>query len=84
MALDPGIVIHLESGDDTVILEGEVERPNDRDALTRFADAYEKKYAYRTELSSEGHGIYLLRPRVAQTWTDKDYTRTAARWVFDS
>jgi hypothetical protein len=75
-------LIHLESGDDTVILEGEVERPNDRDALMRFVDAYEAKYAYRLEPSGEENGIYVLRPRMAQTWTEKDYARTATRWVF--
>ena len=82
MARDPNIVIHLESGDDTVILEGEVERASGRDALTRFIDAYEAKYAYRLDPSGEDNGIYVLRPRVAQTWTEKDYPRTATRWVF--
>jgi hypothetical protein len=82
MARDPRIVIHLESGDETVILEGEVERPHDRGVLTRFADAYEEKYAYRPEPSSQDHGIYVLRPKAAQTWTENDYPRTATRWVF--
>jgi hypothetical protein len=66
-------VIHLEGGDDTVILEGEVER---------FVEAYQKKYAYRPELSDQNQGIFVLRPQVAQTWTESNFPRTATRWVF--
>ena len=82
MARDPRIVVHLESGDETVVLEGEVEHPTDRRALERFVEAYEQKYAFRIELASENFGIYVLRPRVAQTWTESDFPRTAARWIF--
>jgi len=82
MARDPRIVVHLESGDDAVVLEGEVEHPTDRGALERFVEAYEQKYAFRIELASENFGIYVLRPRVAQTWTESDFPRTAARWIF--
>jgi PPOX class probable F420-dependent enzyme len=82
MARDPRIVVHLESGEETVVLEGEVERPGDQDGLRRFADTYEQKYAYRLQPTGEEHGIYVLRPRVAHTWTEKEYPRTATRWVF--
>jgi PPOX class probable F420-dependent enzyme len=82
MARDPRVVIHLESGDDTVILEGEVELPQDRAALDRFVEAYEKKYAYRPELEDENQGIFVLRPHVAQTWTESDFPRSATRWLF--
>lgn len=83
IARDPRIVIHLESGDDVVVIEGEVERPRDSDALARFVEEYDRKYGYRMELTSENHGIYLVRPRVANTWAEKDFPRTATRWVFD-
>jgi hypothetical protein len=84
MARDPRIVIHLESGDDTVVLEGEVEQdPSDREALDRFSAGYEQKYGYRIEPGNENHGIYVLRSRVAHTWTEKGFPRTATRWVFD-
>jgi len=82
LARDPRLTIHLESGDDVVVLEGEVERPHDGEALRRFADAYEQKYSYRVEPGTGEHGIYMLRPRVAQTWTEQDFPRSATRWVF--
>jgi hypothetical protein len=77
MARDPRIVVHLESGDDTVILEGEVEPAL---ADERYARAYEAKYGWAVEVGSP---VYVLRPRVAQTWTEQDFPRNATRWVFD-
>jgi PPOX class probable F420-dependent enzyme len=83
MARDSRIVVHLESGNDTVVLEGEVEsNPEDQEALERFVQAYEQKYGHRIELGNENFGIYVLRPRVAQTWTEQGFTRNATRWVF--
>jgi PPOX class probable F420-dependent enzyme len=84
MTRDPRIAIHLESGDDVVFLEGEVERPREREALERFVESYDAKYGYRIELTSADHGIYLLRPRVAQTWRETDFPRSATRWTFET
>jgi hypothetical protein len=83
MARDPRIAIHLESGDDVVFLEGEVERPQDRDVLQRFVDAYDQKYGYRIDLTRREQSIYRLRPRVAQTWRETDFPRSATRWTFE-
>ena len=77
MGRDPRIVVHLESGEDTVILEGTVDTVT---ADERFLDAYEAKYDIRPEAGST---VYVLRPRVAQTWTEKDFPRNATRWEFD-
>ena len=77
---EPRAVVHLESGDDVVIVEGEIEqRPWD----DRVVDAYEAKYGYRVDTSKEMYGTYVFRPRVAQTWTEKGFPRSAVRWVFD-
>jgi PPOX class probable F420-dependent enzyme len=82
LARDPRVVIHLESGDDTVILEGEAERPSDDRALERFIDLYEEKYGYRIESPRAEHSVFVFKPRVAQTWTEPDFPRNATRWVF--
>jgi PPOX class probable F420-dependent enzyme len=76
---DPRVVVHLESGDDTVILEGEVEISRDPDVLTPVFDAYEQKYAHRPDAPA----FFFVRPRIAQTWTEQDFPRNATRWVFD-
>jgi PPOX class probable F420-dependent enzyme len=77
LARDPRVVVHLESGDEVVILEGVVETI----ALeAHMADAYEAKYDYRP--GGEGDW-YALRPRVALAWLESDYPRTATRFSFD-
>jgi PPOX class probable F420-dependent enzyme len=83
LARSPAALVHLESGDETVILEGVVEEVADGAALERFADAYEAKYAFRPDPGEAGSVTYALRPRVAQTWREADYPLTAARWIFD-
>jgi PPOX class probable F420-dependent enzyme len=83
LARNPALTIHLESGDETVILEGDAEEVRDRESLEPFADAYDAKYDYRPDASGDGAPVYMLRPRVALTWLERDYPRTATRWVFE-
>ena len=78
---NPAIVVHLESGDETVILEGDVEEASGD--LERYADAYEAKYAYRPSTVDETNVTYVLRPRAAQTWTESGFPRDATRWDFE-
>lgn len=82
LARDPRAVVHLESGDDVVILEGEAEDVRDLEARERFADAYEPNYGFRPDPAA-GSAVYRLPPRVAQTWDERDYPSTATRWVFE-
>jgi PPOX class probable F420-dependent enzyme len=80
LARDPRVVIHLESGDEVVVLEGDVERTPLGD---RLADAYEEKYQYRPEPGSPEGLWYRLAPRVAYAWVERDYPKTATRFSFD-
>ncbi len=80
----PDVVVHLESGDDVAIIEGQVERVTDAPLIERLSDAYEKKYAIRLEPSNPSYGIYVVRPRAAYGWAERDFLATATRWKFDS
>ncbi len=77
---NPNVVIHLESGDEVVILEGTVilhdETNIDPDFLQRADDEYEKKYNMR-------HGVpfWELIPKKAFAWAK--YPTTCTRWVFE-
>lgn len=82
IARDPRIVVHLESGDDVAILEGEAE-PHDPASLEAFIDDYERKYGYRIETGDRTMGIHRLAPRVVLAWREADFTRSATRWLFD-
>jgi nitroimidazol reductase NimA-like FMN-containing flavoprotein (pyridoxamine 5'-phosphate oxidase superfamily) len=82
LAANPRVVAHLESGDDAVILEGAVEELTDAATLARFADAYEAKYAFRPDTTDPANVTYALAPRVAFTWLEADFVRSATRWTF--
>ena len=80
LAADPRVVVHLESGDEVVILEGEVE---DAPIDGPLADEYERKYAMRPgEDSADGEAWFALRPRMALAWLERDYPKTATRFDF--
>lgn len=79
-AHQPEIVVHLESGDDTVILEGRVERTTDADLIARVDALYAAKYPYDPTPSKF---YFTLRPRVALAWLETDFTNSATRWDFD-
>lgn len=82
LAANPELVVHLESGDDAVILEGAAEEITNLELLTRFADAYEAKYQIRPATDGSSP-IYRLRPRVVNAWLEQDFPRSATSWRFD-
>jgi len=80
LARDPRVVVHLESGDEVVILEGDAERVVLDDVI---ADAYGAKYDYRPDVADAEGLWYTLRPRIAYAWLERDYPKTATRFTFE-
>ncbi|MDQ3778835.1 MAG: pyridoxamine 5'-phosphate oxidase family protein [Actinomycetota bacterium] len=75
LARDPRVVVHLESGDEVVIVHGRVDRVVPDEATL---DAYEEKYGYRPGRE----GLYRVHPRVALAWLESEYPQTATRFDF--
>lgn len=77
LAENPQVAIHLESGDEVIILEGNVSRITDpKHPLVKKIDAaYKAKYGMP-------HGIpcWALHPQVVFAWTK--FLTDATRWVF--
>lgn len=77
----PDVVVHLESGDEVVILEGIAEETNDLELLGRAADVFEAKYDWRPGLDDfEGTGWYVVRAEVGYAWLESDYVSTRTRY----
>lgn len=76
----PEVAIHLESGDNVVILHGKIGEMTDRDQLERMADAYEKKYELRPDPHDPENITFALYPVRALTWLERDFPNTATRW----
>jgi hypothetical protein len=74
---EPRLVIHLESGDEVVILEGAAEHVPLDDAI---ADANGAKYGFRPEVNDPDACWVSLRPSRAFAWLESSYPDTATRF----
>jgi PPOX class probable F420-dependent enzyme len=81
LARDPRVVVHVESGDETVIVEG-VAEDVPAELVEPMRAAYEAKYAWRPD-PSQGGGYYAVRSRVAYAWRESDFPTSATRYAFD-
>ena len=72
---DPRAVVHLESGDEVVILEGELKPAP---AVSEIVRDYERKYGI--DLGDAPEGMYRLSLSKALAWDESDFPRTATRW----
>jgi hypothetical protein len=83
----PAVSIHLASGDDVVILDGEVELVTDPDhplasASTAASKAKYPQY-YPGDEPPPSRPFWLFRPSVAYAWTLEGFPNRATRWTFD-
>lgn len=86
----PDVTVHLESGDQVVIIEGTAERVIDPAVQQRFLDVYNPKY--NSALAEPPGAVFAVRPRVAFGWlsdpTGRDggaiYGSTGTRWDFET
>ncbi len=80
-AHNPHIVVHLESGDDTVILEGKVSEERDPARIAPVDRLYAAKYPPFDPAPS---AFYLVfRPSTALAWRESDFPTSATRWELD-
>ncbi len=78
IARDPRAVVHLESGDEVVILEGLIETVQ---STREVVHAYESKYGI--SLGDSPGAMFRLDHSKALAWLESDFPRTATRWRFE-
>jgi len=85
LAQNAAVSIHLDSGDDVVILEGNVVEVDltDKPTFKKLDAASRAKYKMPLMVMPESV-FYAVRPRVVLAWTEKDFPHNATRWEFDS
>jgi len=83
LAHNPAISVHLESGDDVVILEGIAQEVNifDKSTGQKLDAASRAKYKMPLMVVPEAV-FYCVRPRVVLAWTESDFPSNATRWQF--
>lgn len=80
LAVNPFVVVNLESGDEVVILEGTTVVVADSELFTQLETAYHAKY--NVHALQEG-AVYCLQPAKAMAWFESDFPWTATRWRFE-
>jgi len=80
---NPAVSIHLDSGDDVVIVEGEAVEVSlsDKPVVAKLDAASRKKYKMPLMIMPESV-FYAVKPRVVLSWTEKDFPNNATRWEF--
>ncbi|GGM72182.1 hypothetical protein GCM10012275_48390 [Longimycelium tulufanense] len=88
LAKDDAIAVHLESGQQVVIVEGRAVRTREHADLIRFAKAVDTKYGWDavpaddgvTDPEGNGGPVYVVRPGLVLGWNTD--VSVATRWEF--
>jgi len=81
LAARSDVVVHLDSGDEVVIIEGRAERLSEGDLPADFVDAYDAKYSERLDTSNPAFGFYRVRPERVLAWREVDFPTSATRFI---
>ena len=82
---NPRVVVHLESGAELVVVEGEASEVRDSEHVERFLELYNPKYSWDfTPAQLESGGLFRVRPRRVFAWRGDEgdaFAATATRWT---
>lgn len=78
----PHVIVHLESGDEVVILEGVIERVTEAGLLSRLNQAYNQKYGLDIVQDVDTGFALCLHPERAMAWHESTFPDSATRWRF--
>jgi hypothetical protein len=82
IAHDHRVVVHLESGDEAVIVEGVAElAPLPDGARAKYRDKYVDPET-GDPFDPGGGDAYRVRPVKVLAWLEHDFVASASRWVF--
>ena len=86
LAQNPAVSVHLDSGDDVVILEGTVVEVshNERAMLKKLDAASRAKYKMPLTTIPGETVLYRVQPCVVLAWTEKEFPKNATRWQLSS
>ncbi|MDG6990042.1 MAG: pyridoxamine 5'-phosphate oxidase family protein [Nitrososphaerota archaeon] len=83
LAANPRIVVHIQNGLDTVIVEGTASVLRKKGELASLKKAYVDKYDYAPDWSdTNGQVVFAVKPRVAHAWRAPRMHRTLVNFVF--
>jgi hypothetical protein len=79
----PDVVVHLDNGDDVVIIEGRAELIQDMAIAQQLSLIYAARYPYKPSAEDLiSGGLYGVYPELVIAWKETDFRKTATRWEF--
>jgi hypothetical protein len=81
LAANPAVTVHLESGDEVVIVEGVASLESDEGLLGQLGEDYSRKYSFEVSFTG-GRPLNIVLPQVAYAWLEQDFPGTATRFTF--
>ena len=77
------LVVHVQDGNDTVILEGKAWKEKTSETLNGLRNDYTKKYQYTPDWSNERDQIvFRVEPRIAHAWKAPRMHRSLVKFIF--
>lgn len=81
LAANPAITVHLESGDDCIVVEGTAQLVPLAPVAEPLNSEFQRKYNMRMDDAAGADAdVYEVRPATAFGWLEADFTNTATRW----
>jgi hypothetical protein len=87
LAFEPRVTVHLESGDDVLIVRGRLDPSTDPTVLAGVEAAFAAKYddpddlEYLPHVTDTATVFYALTPTAAATWELASFDDTQRRWT---
>jgi hypothetical protein len=78
MAANPQVVVHLESGDDVVVLHCRVTTETDAATIEKVLTAYRTKYSMPDDF--EFAPVLVASPESAFAWDERGFPGSATRF----
>jgi len=85
LAANPRCVVHIEPGEEPVIMEGTAEEVKDPERRARFIETYDLKYDWHNWDLENSQAIYMVHPTTAFGILENtnDDTESLTRWTFE-
>jgi len=83
LSSNPRLVVHVQDGNDTVIVEGTARREKSARALGLLLKEYARRYSYTPNWSNElDQIVFKVEPRIVHAWKAPRMHRSLVKFVF--
>lgn len=86
LAANPFASLHLESGNQLVVVEGACRESSEARDIERYIAAYNPKYSWDFRPEQLQRGLFVFRPEKAFAWLDgqgEGFSGTATRFIIE-